>query len=508
MKYRVLLIDDNQIALESLQRTIPWEELKLEPVGCAYTGQRGCDMIAQLHPDIVISDIHMPEMDGLTMLEIMKQEIAGSRIIFITAYEKIEYASRAIRLSAFDFLLKPLDNEELVKSLSRAIRSLDEERTAAGKIEKAQIILRRARFLSALTAGSMENPGSVFTTFLDHIPHSYFFMVVESPTGVIAPLRRLEFASFLENAEIVNAVANNQLVLFCGFSSGTDSWKTTARRIADILQRNLIDPTIAISGLYQDPAAFYIAYQEGRQTILRHDVYGRRAQIEFAEGQGMNTQKHARLADLDQLCDKLVRRLDTSMPEEIWDTVLKICNGKLRIIRIVLMFLCTKVMQNRIGTYQWTESLDMLVYELTKIASEQEAKSWLMRFLGEIRQTASGTTRRSALVRNVVEYIRTHVTDGLLLEDVAKEFFVSPNYLSSIVHKETGITYRQHVIDAKMTVAKQMLDDTRMRAEDIAYAVGYENYVSFYNVFKRVAHMSPMEYRMHRKKEGEQVSDL
>ncbi len=131
-----------------------------------------------------------------------------------------------------------------------------------------------------------------------------------------------------------------------------------------------------------------------------------------------------------------------------------------------------------------------------------------MRFLGEIRQTASGTTRRSALVRNVVEYIRTHVTDGLLLEDVAKEFFVSPNYLSSIVHKETGITYRQHVIDAKMTVAKQMLDDTRMRAEDIAYAVGYENYVSFYNVFKKVAHMSPMEYRMHRKKEGERVSDL
>ena len=82
-----------------------------------------------------------------------------------------------------------------------------------------------------------------------------------------------------------------------------------------------------------------------------------------------------------------------------------------------------------------------------------------------------------------------------VLEEVAKKFYVSPNYLSCIIHKETGKTYRQHVIEAKMTVAKQMLNDTRMRVEDVAYAVGYENYISFYNVFKRIEHMSPSEYR-------------
>ena len=104
-------------------------------------------------------------------------------------------------------------------------------------------------------------------------------------------------------------------------------------------------------------------------------------------------------------------------------------------------------------------------------------------------------------MRNVLDYVRSHVTDGLVLEDVAREFFVSPNYLSSIIHKETGITYRQHVIGAKIDVAKKMLDDTRMRVEDIAYAVGYENYVSFYNVFKKVEHMSPSEYRFRSWKE-------
>lgn len=101
----------------------------------------------------------------------------------------------------------------------------------------------------------------------------------------------------------------------------------------------------------------------------------------------------------------------------------------------------------------------------------------------------------SALVHNVLEYVRAHVTEGLVLENVAAVFYVSPNYLSTLIRKETGITYRQHVINAKLAVAKQMLADTRMRVEDIAYAIGYENYISFYNVFRKMENMSPTEYR-------------
>ena len=124
MSYRVLLIDDNQLALESMEKTIPCAEHDLELVGCASNGVQGCQMIRSLHPDILISDIQMPEMDGLTMLEQMKNELANSRVIFITAYDKIEYAAKAIRLSAFDFLMKPVKNEDLIQSLDRAVQSL------------------------------------------------------------------------------------------------------------------------------------------------------------------------------------------------------------------------------------------------------------------------------------------------------------------------------------------------------------------------------------------------
>lgn len=495
MKYRVLLIDDNQMALESMQRTIPWEKIGLTLVGCAVNGKQGCQLISQLRPDIIISDIHMPEMDGLTMLEKLRRELADTRVIFITAYEKIEYASKAIRLSAFDFLLKPIDNQELVRSIQRAVQSLDEERDVREKYRKVQTILRRTRFLSALTAGSLESAGAVFPAILTKPPKSYFFVVAESEHGVTEPIQRMEFLSFPENVEVVNAVVNRQLVLLCGLQDEGGTWQTTARDIAVTLQKNFIDLTVAISSLYQDPDSFYAAYQEGRCTLLRHDIYGRRVQVEFADSQKTEVQRRSRLVDLEQACEKLAQRIGTIDPVELWNTILKKSNGNLRIIRTILMLLCTKVMQNKIDSHQWTESADMVVYDITKLNSELDARNWLLRFMEEVRQSEQLPTRRSALVRNVLDYVRSHITEGLVLEDVAREFFVSPNYLSSIIHKETGVTYRQHVIDAKISVAKQMLDDTRMRVEDIAYAVGYENYVSFYNVFKRVEHMSPTEYR-------------
>ena len=100
------------------------------------------------------------------------------------------------------------------------------------------------------------------------------------------------------------------------------------------------------------------------------------------------------------------------------------------------------------------------------------------------------------LVGKVINYINMYSIDGLRLEDVAKKFFVSPNYLSSVIKKETGKKYHDHVLEAKLNVAKQMLDDTRMNINEIAYAVGYENYVSFYTVFKKMEKITPTQYRM------------
>lgn len=494
MEYTVLIVEDNQIALESLKRTIPWEQLGLRLIGAADNGRQGCELIRQFRPDIVLADIHMPEMDGLSMVELMSGELADSRVIFITAYEKIEYASRAIKLSAFDFILKPLDNEELCQSLRRAAESLHKDRDAAMESQRRDAALRRFRFMSALAGSQATRTDNPFLGFARQVPKGFFLVCVESSDGVTGPmLQRVDYMDYPKNLELVSAVLDGELVIYCGILNQTEGWQIQARNIAEVISRNCLDQAVAVSDLHTQASELKLAYDEARQTLLRHVIYGRHTSVDFFGNQSMSSAKLTRLVDLEQSCAKLAQKLDTQTSQSVWEAMMEKSGGKLRLIRIMLLSFCTKALQEKNSTSNWTDSVDISIYNITKLDTLENARLWLDSFFQEIQKI--NIPANSALVRNVLEYVREHVTEGLVLENVAAIFYVSPNHLSTLIRKETGITYRQHVINAKLAVAKQMLADTRMRVEDIAYAIGYENYISFYNVFRKVENMSPTEYR-------------
>ena len=500
MKYKTLLIDDNRMAIEALKKTIPWNELELELVGCAYDGKQGCEMIRSLKPDIILSDIHMPELDGLNMIEQLGDELSGTRVLFITAYEKIEYATRAIRLSAFDFILKPVDNNELCSSLRRAVGSLNNERSENAHLQIVEAVARRARFISALSSSSSNVEQSAAFSFIEHEPAEFFVVLVQGTQGVIngPSLQRLDYAEFPPEAEVISAMVEGDLVLLCAYAQPLEQWHTEARKIADILLGNMLNVTLSVSDHHYNISELRTAYKETMQTQLQHNIYGKHSQVDFYDSSELSTSRRTHLADIEQLCSKIAANINTVKPTEVWDTIMEKSDGKIRMIKVMLMFICTKVTRNKMNHSSWSDSTDMVVYELPKLQSVEDARQWLFHFFDEIRSINISTS--TSLVGNVLEYINTHITDGLVLEDVAAKFFVSTNYLSTLIKKETGITYRQHVIKAKMIVAKQMLDDTRMRVEDIAYAIGYENYISFYNIFKKSEKMSPTEYRLNKHK--------
>lgn len=495
MDLTVLIIDDNRLAVEALKKTVPWSELGLTLLESASDGREGMERIAALHPDIVLSDIQMPEMDGLTMMERMADELSSSRVIFITAYEKIEYASRAIKLAAFDFILKPVDNDELCRSLLRAKESLLRDRDKEKHSGELRAVYQRARLLAALTQNFGVTDGTLIRSFADSEPDSYFILVAETPGGFSGPaLQRLDFISFPENLDIVTALVNGDVVLYCGIHGGEIPWQAISRSIATKLSQNLLSVNMAVSDPHTDPTEFRIAYEEALQTLLYHHIYELNTDLDFYCTSQNNALKHTWLKDTEQLCGKLAQKADSIDAEEVWTLVLEKTGGRLRLIKVMLMFFCTKVMQEKMNSSTWTNSLDITVCNLTKFNTEEGAHRWLQIFFEEIRSI--NIPASASLVCNVLDYVKTHVTDGLVLEDVAEHFFVSPNYLSSLIRKETGKTYRQYVIEAKMDMAKQLLNDTRMRVEDIAYAIGYENYISFYNIFKKIEHVSPSEYRL------------
>ena len=123
---KILIADDNQLTLQSMQNTIPWNEWGFELIGFAENGNEAWQKIQELHPDIVILDIHMPGLNGLEVAGLVQKLKHPPLIILLSAYDKFTYAKTGLRLGVFDYLLKPLDTDELKLILGKAAQQLDQ----------------------------------------------------------------------------------------------------------------------------------------------------------------------------------------------------------------------------------------------------------------------------------------------------------------------------------------------------------------------------------------------
>ena len=123
--YRVVLVDDERLIVRGLSSVVPWAELGCEVAGTAYDGQGGLELIRSLKPDIVLTDIRMPNMDGLTMLAAIRSEFPEIQMSVLTAYRDFEYARQAITLGVCRYLLKPSNLEELKDAVREMVSRLD-----------------------------------------------------------------------------------------------------------------------------------------------------------------------------------------------------------------------------------------------------------------------------------------------------------------------------------------------------------------------------------------------
>lgn len=126
--YKVVIVDDEPIIVEGLKKTIPWEKWECEVVGTAEDGCEGVEVIAESKPDIVISDISMPEMDGLAMIAALKSEYPEMEVSILTGFRDFDYAQKAIRLGVTRFLLKPSKLEEIEEAILAMVSNIEEKR--------------------------------------------------------------------------------------------------------------------------------------------------------------------------------------------------------------------------------------------------------------------------------------------------------------------------------------------------------------------------------------------
>lgn len=527
--WKMCVIDDIVAVIEGISKSVPWNEHGIHLAGTATNGEDGLRLIEEVSPDIIITDIRMPKIDGLALTERVKAKYPTCKIIFITGFTDFEYAQQALKLGAFDFLAKPFSLGEIVEAVLKAKQVLEEERSVAlqrWELEqrvKTSLPMLRQEFMQLLLhhSGGEEN-----------VLRRWEFLEI--------PLAREDLAvmvleiDYFEEHRIHIPVQEAELQRFAlqNIVEETISQYTTC-----IVFREKIERFVAVFNEKEGINSLMIA-EKCCQYIAMY------TRFTVSIGLGLGVPRINELASsYDQAVTALsyhfytggngvfgyqemtttdIRRIYCSVDTEK-ELLYSIRSGNSEKASAILKhifaeFISTEEMPEPeyfISLYY--ELAYMMIRVLLEIVSQEDAASIVqsvrdrsmlgsvsMRKLqGNLEQLIlqcceaierSRASEASSIIKESVQYIRSHLHEDLSVQYCARIVHLSGSYFANLFKKTMRMPFMQYVTQERVELAKNMLLAGH-QVQEIACAAGYGDRRYFSEVFKKNTGMTPSEFR-------------
>ncbi|WP_438446044.1 response regulator [Gorillibacterium sp. sgz5001074] len=293
---KLLIVDDDDWIREGLKRNIPWEEAGIQVAGTASNGQEGWEQVRLLAPDLLLTDIRMPFMDGLQLAEKVAGEYPDIKVVFLTGYDDFAYAKKALQLKASDFVLKYEENDKILESVAAAGRNLEEQRRVSEKVRKSSGLIEN-QFWSDLLAGSGSEERVKREAELIGLPlrGPFFGAAViqaegskrfnrpnapENPELMLFSVKNICTELYPGGAEGLHFATYNQRVNIIIQTSDTGDKELLNRRLNTLLEpireaisRYLKIPVyIGVGAFYEGPGWLPVSYNEALSAVGLKDV--------------------------------------------------------------------------------------------------------------------------------------------------------------------------------------------------------------------------------------------
>lgn len=519
---KIILVDDEMFARKGLAGLISWEQYGFEVAGEAEDGEEALALIERIAPDVVVTDIRMPVLDGLELIrEAQERGYRSTRFIIISGYGDFKYAQQAVRFGVQDYLLKPIDEHELVDCLVRIGEQLREEQARA----EAEDALRRPSLFEALLAGRAEEGAldAVGDTLGWPADLQYRYYAVELND---TPPEEDEAAALGRAGEVERALARAarsagavpppsgepyvhyrsvyELGLLVPGATDARSAKALGERLAraagcgeGATPRVYIGE--AVHGLRLARQSYLAAQetrkhkyaQDGERVLLFEDVRdaapGRRevdAALYAALLEGLEEHRLDAMADtVDRLLAAF--REERFAPDAVAAAVSRVVYGATGIVR----------------TMQGDERK---LQTMNAVAAWQEAprtlaglRALLIAFLTDCAGYV--TSLRDAIgkgdIAKIKTYIDHHYCENISLKSIAQRYYMNPVYLGQLFKKTYQVYFNDYVLQLRIQEAKRQLRQTDKKVYEIAASVGFGNADYFVTQFEKVERKTPTEYK-------------
>ncbi|WJM11196.1 response regulator [Paenibacillus sp. PK1-4R] len=442
---RLLIVDDGHYVVEYMKHLLDWNTFGIDQIETMTNSIEARDMLTQNHIDILITDIRMPEVSGIDLLQHIHQHNLPTKVIILSGYSEFEYAQQGIRLGALDYLLKPVDKADVEKAMSKAINNITKTRPAQSI---AWENFDGLAFLLSLLGHNetLSKEYEAYTKFLEK--RRFCCFLLEGFTQ--------------EHEDVIKHAVGDKLDRLV-WNAGTRLLGLVPEEVAGELtiklEHSVVSPPFSLTDRNVTRQMFY-------RFFLNEDVHS----------------------------EDFIGIFNHSPSYGDWESAGNIIKkyNQIRLQKQKVIFLMETI------RYVYLTDKDRDTYEtvnwmFNQLRHPDELSSTLMDRVSRIRNNKQMSIQ--TIVDKVQTYIEEHLSHGLSLDELGKVAHLHPVYFSKLFKQETGENVSNYISRKRLEKASQLLQDSELRVADIAQMVGYRKNQYFIQLFKVEYGVTPYQYR-------------
>lgn len=529
MKYSLLIVDDEELIREGLRARLEYLEITFSRIYEAASGRAALEIL-QNHPvDIVVTDIRMPQMNGLELMEEGLRQQPGSYYVVLSGYSEFEYAKRALKLGAKAYLLKPLSNDELKQEFEQLFEIMEK----GGNVKRAFNMQQRLNWemkeyslekeINRFFAGNVQDmsayPGLQEQVFNGEYRGYLTIVNIERCSYKTSKFREKD-AEILQFS-IKNVFQEIQMdckkLLVENISNMNQMyaiflWKKEEQpfRMRGGVEQLFIKMQSVFGEKMEVSLSFGVSapteclgpvqVQQARTALKQRMVYGKSG-IYFFEDRKLSAADQIPNTELNQL-NHFIKRKELGKAKELLheifvaDKARSYSTSYFRVIWVRVLNMLLWNFNPKNDPHVGMEKLLASFYQFEAFETIQEAEQKLWELILECVYTEKlAETDSKSKIHMAIRYIQKHYYEDIAINELAEKFGMSPNYFSSIFKKEMNQSTVNYISEYRVQKAMEYLMNSDWSVVDIAKKVGYEDNQYFFRVFKKSVGLTPLQYR-------------
>ena len=532
--FKLMLVDDETLEREGLRDFIPWKELGVEVVGEASGGPQALEMATRLRPEIIITDIKMPDMSGLELASRLKPAMPLLKVIFVSGYQDFEYAKNAISLDAYGYVLKPVDDDELMNVVKKAVDSIIEERNSIqekealrGQIAESLPLLQQQFLRDVIFHINCRKEAELWER------SSYLKLPFDTGVFCVAVVSIDDYKKYddkftqedkeILNRYVLNMIGGNSIpgmvsmalqikealyaVIMNMKTDNIDGIDSFFRKFIDTLNDVYgMTATVGISETVINYSGIWTLYDQAMMAI-KHKWYLGKGQIIFS-------------SDLED--DVILKNASPELPDMENDIVQITLSGDIEGVNAAIREYFDGIPFDKKNSPGYVKNISLnLVAAIERALIERgenlndilkenfrgfedllcletitDVIMWVEKIFADVATyiREQHNDRNSLIVNKITKIINERYGQDITVDDISREIYLSPNYIRSIFKNKTGRTILDYLVYIRMKKASEMMNDASLHIYDVAKKVGYNSVSYFCQVFKQYYGVTPKEY--------------